>query len=220
MSNSIVNPDIMLQRWHRVFCSGVLLYPIVMHVMIVYDLLGAALLGLAAISMVAAVFALLNPRGRMQALPYLFIAAAVGAGFLSGNQFAVYLPSIVFNVFFASAFAYTLRTGDTPMIERFMRAHHGEQMGPELVRYARQLTYAWVMVCAVLALTSAVLAIFASLEIWSLFANVVSYAVVAALFIGQFIYGYFRHRAIAAMQIVPMAARVARRMTAGTPGRP
>jgi uncharacterized membrane protein len=219
MSNNTVSTNAALQRWRRALGSAVLLYPLAMHVFIVYELQAVALLGLAAISIAAAVFAWLDSGGRIQALPYLFIAAAAGTGLASGGEFALYLPSIVFNLVFAGVFGRTLRTGDIPMVERFMRVHHGENLVPELVRYARQLTVTWTVFCTVMALTSAVLMIFTSLETWSLFANVVNYVLIAALFIGQFVYGYVRYRAIAPMQIMPTAARVARRVTAGSSGR-
>jgi uncharacterized membrane protein len=220
MSNKPANPDAARAkvRRRRVLSSCVLLYPLLMHVLIVYQLQGAALLGLAAVGLTATVVAVLDGDGWQQALPYLVIAVAAGAALAAGNAFALYLPSIVVNLVFAGTFARTLRAGDTPMIERFMRLHHGEQMVPELVRYARQLTYIWAAFCAVMAITSAVLMIFTSLEAWSLFANVINYALVAALFIGQFVYGYLRYRAIAPAQIVPTAARMARRAASGGPG--
>jgi uncharacterized membrane protein len=104
------------------------------------------------------------------------------------------------------------------MIERFMRLHHGDQMPPALIRYARQLTYIWTACCGAMAVTAAVLAIFTSLEAWSLFANVIAYAIIGVLFLGQFIYGYYRFRALTPTQIMPTAARMARRAASGAPG--
>jgi uncharacterized membrane protein len=218
MSNNTANTDGALAvRRRRVLGSAVLLYPLLMHFLIVHGMHGAALLGLMAISLTAAAFALLDEKQRLQALPYLLIAMAAGVGLAAGNAFALYLPSIVFNLVFAGAFARTLRMGDVPMIERFMRLHHGDQMSPELVRFARQLTYVWAAFCAAMAAVSAALVVFTSLETWSLFANVINYALIAVLFIGQFVYGYLRHRAIAPTQIVPTAARMARRAASGGP---
>ncbi|HKQ30129.1 MAG TPA: hypothetical protein VJS66_02490 [Burkholderiales bacterium] len=214
MSNSIASTDgaYALQRWRRVFGVGVVLYPLAMHVLIVYGQLSMALFGLALVSLIAGVFALSDSRGKLQALSYALIAVAAAVGLVSGRDFAFYLPSIVFNLFFASVFALTLRSGETPMVERFMRVHHGEDMVPELVRFARHLTCLWAVFCIVMSITSAVLAVFASLEAWSLFANVINYALIVLLFIGQFVYGFLRHRALTPTEIVPTAARTAARM--------
>lgn len=218
MSNSTANTDGTLRRWRGALGSCVLLYPLVMHLLIVYDMLAIALLGLTLMSLIAAVPALLDSRNRWQALPYVFIALAAFVALMSGTDFALYFPSVVFNLVFAVAFGRTLRAGETPMIERFMHLHHSEKMHPGLVRYARQLTYMWAVCCATMALTAALLGIFTSLETWSLFANVINYAVIVVLFIGQFVVGYIRYRVLTPTQIVSTAARVARRAASGAPG--
>jgi len=213
MSNKTANTDgAALRHWRRAFSAGVLLYPLVMHVLIVYGRLAPALFGLMLISLVAGIFSLSDPYGKPQALCYVLVAVSAGIGLVSDREFAFYLPSIVFSLLIAGAFANTLRVGETPMIERFMRLQHGDDMPPALVRYARQLTVIWSVFCVAMALTSAVLAIFASLEAWSFFANVINYLLIVLLFIGQFIYGFLRHQALRPAEIVPTAARTVVRM--------
>jgi uncharacterized membrane protein len=211
MSSSSVSTERAAPRWQRVLGNSVLLYPLVMHFLIVHDHLAAALAGLAAMGLVAAAAALQQVSGRLQALLYLAIATAALVCLGAGIELALYLPPIVFNLMFALGFARTLRPGAVPMVERFMRLHHGEELSPALHRYARRLTLAWTALFVAGALTAILLAVFASIESWSLFANVINYLLIAALFIGQFVYGYFRYRALRARQIVPTAMRMARR---------
>lgn len=212
MSSSTANPERAAPRWQRVLGNSVFFYPLLMHFLIVEDQLAAALVGLAAMSLFAAVVALRQPRGWVQALPCGLIALVALTGLGGGHAYALYLPPVVFSLMFAVAFGRTLQSGVTPMIERFMRVHHGDGMTPTLVVYARQLTILWVSLFIAIAVVSIGLALFASLETWSLFANVIDYALVAALFFGQFIYGYLRHGVVdGPSQIVSTALRVARR---------
>jgi uncharacterized membrane protein len=210
MSSSSASTEHAAPRWQRVLGNGVFLYPPLMHFLIVNDQLATALAGLAAVSLLAAVAVLLQ-QGRLQALLYLAIAAAALVSLGAGLELALYLPPVIFNLIFALAFAQTLRVGAVPMVERFMRLHHGTDMAAALRRYARRLTIAWTGLFAAGAFTAVLLAVFASIESWSLFANLINYLLIAALFVGQFVYGYFRYRVMRWRQIVPTAVRVARR---------
>jgi len=198
-------------RWRRLLGNSVFLYPLLMHVLIVNGQVAAALLGLAAMALLAAASALQQPQGRAPALLYAAIAVAALISLGAGLELALYLPPVAFNLMFALVFARTLRAGAVPMIEHFMRLHHGHDMPPELRGYARRLTIVWTALFAAGALTALLLAVFAPLEMWSLFANVINYLLIALLFIGQFVFGYFRYRAMRARQIVPTVVRMARR---------
>ena len=210
-SNSASTERAGAPRWQRVLGNSVLLYPLLMHFLIIHGHLAAALIGLAAMGLVAAGAALQQPQGRWQALLYAAIAVAALVNLGAGSELALYLPPVAFNLLFAAVFARTLRAGAVPMVERFMRLHHGEDMTPALHRYARRLTIAWTVLFVAGALTAVLLAMFASLESWSLFANVINYLLIVLLFIGQFVFGYFRYRALRARQILPTVVRMARR---------
>jgi uncharacterized membrane protein len=203
----------------RALGNSVFLYPLLMHFLIVNDQLAFALIGLAATSLVAAVLSLQQPHARLQAFLYFALAGAALAGLGGANSLALYLPPVVFNLMFAAIFGRTLRAGETPLIQRFMRIYHGDAMPGPVVAYARQLTWIWTVLFVLAALTGAALAALADLETWSLFANVVNYALIAVLFVGQFVYGAWRFRLLQPTQIVPtllgVAQRAARRNSIG-----
>jgi uncharacterized membrane protein len=91
-------------------------------------------------------------------------------------------------------FGSTLRTGSTPLIERFMRRQYGDAMHPVLVPYARRLTWIWTLFLVAMALISIGLAVFGTLKAWSLFTNIVNYLLVAILFVAQFVYSRLHYR--------------------------
>jgi uncharacterized membrane protein len=113
----------------------------------------------------------------------------------------LFLPPILVNGFMAWVFGNTLRIGRTPLIERAIMVLHGpsKRVTGDVAAYARSLTLIWAVLFAFLATTNLVLAALANpggillsagldpritvpLGIWSLFANVLNYLIVAAFF--------------------------------------
>src|SRR5262249_45963160 len=88
----------------------------------------------------------------------------------------------------------TLLPGRTPLIEQVVHVLHDQGVAPEnaALVYARRLTLAWTILFVGLAVTNLLLALFASPEVWSLFANLIAYVIVVAFFAVE--YAYRRHR--------------------------
>jgi uncharacterized membrane protein len=126
----------------------------------------------------------------------LYVAAVRGQALL-----LLFLPPILINGSMAWLFGHTLRPGRMPLIERIIRALHGghDDIDATIVGYARRLTFAWTALFAALATVNLVLAALATpgglllvagisppvpvpLEAWSLFANVLNYLIVGAMF--------------------------------------
>ena len=116
------------------------------------------------------------------------------------------LPPVLLNGFMAWVFGRTLRDGRMPLIEIAARAMRGPgaQLGEEVVAYARGVTQAWTGLFVGLAVVNLVLALLARpagllrvagfdpavsvpLSAWSLFANLLSYLLIAALFAIEFV---------------------------------
>lgn len=133
-------------------------------------------------------------------------ASGVYAALASGTALSLLLlPPVLLNGFMAWVFGRTLRNGSMPLIERAARAMRGPGavLGDEVVAYARGVTQAWTGLFVVLAVVNMVLALLARpagllrvagfdpaisvpLGAWSLFANVLSYLFIAALFAIEF----------------------------------
>jgi uncharacterized membrane protein len=129
--------------------------------------------------------------------------AVVVAILASAPQLLLFSPPVVIPAFAAAAFAATLRRGREPAISRIARLERGP-LPPDLARYTRALTWIWAALLIAIAVVSLVLALFGSLSDWSLFTNIVSYVLMAALFFGE--YGYrrwhfpqYRHASLATL---------------------
>jgi len=90
-------------------------------------------------------------------------------------------------------FGQTLWHSKEPLVTRLARRVHGT-LPPELVAYTRRVTYAWCIFFASQVLVSALLFKFASIEVWSLFINVLNFPLLVLMFIGEHVYRVIRHR--------------------------
>jgi len=176
-----------------------ILFPLLVHLLILYKVPFVAVAGLVAASLLSFFTMLMLRQGpRMQfALVGMYVLlAAVGLlNLLTDTVYALYLPPLLINVGLMTVFGQTLRRDSMPLIERLMRMEYpGGDLPVALVRYARNLTRVWVGYFASIALVTLVLAVSAPLELWSLFANVLSYLFVLILFLAQYAYRALRYR--------------------------
>ena len=130
----------------------------------------------------------------------LYAAAAQGRTLL-----LLFLPPILINGLMAWVFGRTLRPGRTPLIERAIVALHGttDDVTADMLAYARRLTLVWACLFVALAAINLMLAVLANpgglllsvglhapvtvpLRVWSLFANVLNYLIVGALFVCEY----------------------------------
>ncbi len=82
-------------------------------------------------------------------------------------------------------FGRTLIAGRQPLCTRFAEAVHAP-LTPQHEIYARQVTLAWTLFFAVMALTSTLLFFLTSLSTWSVFANFLTPLLVVLVFIAEY----------------------------------
>jgi len=109
------------------------------------------------------------------------------------GQWVLYLPPIGINLALCWLFGRTLAPGRVPLIARFALMERGT-LTEELAAYTRRLTWLWTLLFAGAALASLVLTLSGDRDAWSLFTNLVNYLLVAALFLGEFVYRRLRFR--------------------------
>jgi len=103
------------------------------------------------------------------------------------------LPSILIYSALLWTFARTLVPGREALITRLARHVHGT-LPDDIAAYTRQVNWAWCIFFAAMALTSLLLFAFAALPTWSLFVNVLSLPLIAAMFVVEYVYRVLRYR--------------------------
>jgi len=147
----------------------------------------------------------------LRARPPAFVGVLVAAATLlallwrAGNaHLPLMLPPVLFNAALGLYFARSLAPGRMPLIERIVRAlNDGQVRHPDVPAYARRLTAMWAVLLLGLAVINAVLGLLATpegllhsfgftpwpavpLALWSLFANLLNYLIVAVVFLGEY----------------------------------
>lgn len=103
------------------------------------------------------------------------------------------LPSVLVYAGLLWMFARTLAPGREALVTRLAREVRGT-LPDELTGYTRQVTWAWCVFFAAMALASLLLFVFAPLQTWSLFVNVLGLPLVAAMFLAEYVYRVVRYR--------------------------
>jgi uncharacterized membrane protein len=89
------------------------------------------------------------------------------------------------NLMLAAVFGATLARDRQALVTRFAEAVHGS-LTPEVVRYTRQVTWAWMLFFLVVSLISSVLFLFVGIEAWSIFANFLSFPLIVLMFVVEY----------------------------------
>ena len=140
------------------------------------------------------------------------VVAVAAAWYASlGTRTAVVLPSVAFNLLLLWFFGRTLVGDRVPLVTAIARFVH-TTLKPELERYARSVTWMWCGFFVAMAAASCLLAAFASLAVWSFFANVLVYPLVALTFLAEYAH---RRRRFPAHDHVPPLALLRRLVKAG-----
>lgn len=116
-------------------------------------------------------------------VPFAALAAAALVQ-IDAISLVLFVPPVLLNAWLAWLFGHTLAGGRTALIERLVRLLQppGVALEPGVVRYAQRLTRAWTSLFVALGATNLALAILAPRDVWSLFANLLNYAIVAVFF--------------------------------------
>lgn len=114
------------------------------------------------------------------------MAVALWATLLVRLDWIYLIQHIACNSMLCWFFAQTLFGDRTPLITTLARTIHPD-MPDDVVRYTRKVTFAWVIFFAMQVLVSLVIFYVASIETWSMFANILNWPLVILMFVVEYI---------------------------------
>ena len=128
-------------------------------------------------------------------------AATTVSGWPSAARMLLLLPQLGICLGLAWTFGHTLFPGREPLVTRMSRSVHGALPAP-IVAYTRNVTLAWTLFLSAMAIISMLLYLFASLSLWSWFANLLFLPSVGLMFLAEYAYRtlrypWFHHASIA-----------------------
>ena len=168
-------------------------WPLSLHYAILFAPAWPARVNAAALALAALLWAIAEARTSVSLVATALIVL-LGGVVAYMPQLLLFAPPVILNAAAAALFGASLRAGHEPLISRFARRARGGMLPLDLAAHARLVTWLWTLLLAGMAFVAAGLALWAPLELWSLFTNVVAYVLIAALFIGEYVYRRLRFR--------------------------
>ena len=148
-----------------------------------------ALVAIAPVLVIALLLAWRSPQRPLMLGVLALLCVALWAGWSALEQhFGVvyWLQHVGMQIILFMTFARTLMAGRQPLCTRFAEAVHVAPLTPQHIIYARQVTVAWSLFFAAMALISTLLFFLTSLSTWSIFANFLTLPLVALMFIVEY----------------------------------
>lgn len=127
-----------------------------------------------------------------------------------GPAYPLFLAPVLINSSLFILFGRSLLPGQTPLITQMSNSEYGETR-PELAVFTRRLTIIWCGFFVIMLLESILLAKYATLEVWSLFTNILNYLFILVLFIGGYLYQIVRFNQYEHTSPLQLILRIARR---------
>jgi uncharacterized membrane protein len=158
-----------------------------------------ALVAIAPVVLIALALAWRSPRRFILLGVLVLLCIALWAGWSAlENHFGLvyWLQHVGLQLILFITFGRTLLAGRQPLCTRFAEAVHA-LVTPQHEIYARQVTIAWTLFFAAMALASTLLFFLAPLATWSVFANFLTLPLVALMFIAEY---WVRRRVLPDMQ--------------------
>ncbi|MEX2497160.1 MAG: hypothetical protein WD448_13780 [Woeseia sp.] len=174
-----------------VFILAVATYPFIIFFGI--QVLPPSFLGLMLLMLLTMRYGVLLPKERQMLLPLLllFFVYAIAATLVRSTEMLLYYPALV-NFSLLVIFAASLRRGE-PLLLRIVRAR-GVTISRYGPAYLYRLTMVWAGFFAVNGLVS-MWTVALSIEVWTLYNGLISYALIAALVGGEYVFrGYYKRR--------------------------
>lgn len=134
-------------------------------------------------------------------LPLAIAALCLLSITLSNLLFVKFYP-VLMNLSVAAVFAVSLTQPETFIEKLAVRFKGDEAKRPEARHYMRNLTAVWVFVLLANAAVATLTALYASTQVWALYNGVISYVLMAVLFIGEVIFRGFYKRGLLRHQTV------------------
>ena len=123
-------------------------------------------------------------------LAWLVLQAWRGGGVAPGTLYLLQHAGV--HAALATVFGLTLRAGQEPLVTALARRVHGS-MTPPMADYSRKVTIAWTVYFAAMAALSVVLHALLPLDVWAVFANLVTPVAMVVLFVGEYLLRYHLH---------------------------
>ena len=166
------------------------IYPVVAHVAILMDQIVFAV-----IYLLSAIYVnnlrMLFSRSLLEQGVVVSLFAVLSYLLLSTNveTWVIYLPPVLIPAWLAYVFIQSL-FGDKAFITQIAERMEDEPLGEQQIRYTKRVTALWGFVFLAMIVEAVSLAIWAPFDVWSWWAHIGNYVIIAILFLIEIVFRY------------------------------
>ncbi len=113
--------------------------------------------------------------------------AAVVIGILADPMYLLFVPPVAVPLLISWGFIRTLLPGQVPLVTDIGERARGP-LSDAMKRYTRGVTLMWAVSLVIMGCWAILIPIFGTIDLWSIFTNIVNQVLVASLFFGEFVY--------------------------------
>lgn len=103
------------------------------------------------------------------------------------ESWVIYSVPVVIQLSLAYAFGHTLFHGRVALVTQIATKMRGQELDARAIDYTRVVTWIWTVLFIGIAIECVLLSNFASHKTWSLFANLLNYLIIIAMFVVEYI---------------------------------
>ncbi len=181
-------------------------YPISLHLTILQGYTQAAVWLLLILAIAHSLLIIIAGQRRLTELSAPAIAIIAVISLFLNDATVLYLPPILIAGGLLFLFGRTLMPGEEDLISAFAKRVEGES-DEVVLKYTRRLTWVWTLFFAAMLIESIVLALFAPIDTWSLFTNLINYLLIAGLFLLELLYRMFHFRRLPSLSTLKQVFR-------------
>lgn len=182
MSNTGPNKKVSLRR-AVLTTAATIAIPVLIHVGAVSQ---QPLAAATALSLLLLPFVLADVRHARYGRAGLLLLGTAALWLLLGGMPLLYATPVAIHLALCALFAATLLPGRKPLISAYVELQY-DSVSVATYRYTRRITAAWAVFFGLMAAQSLLLALFAPVEVWSLFVNLLNYFLVLAVFVIEYL---------------------------------
>lgn len=148
-----------------------------------------AFLAIAPLTLISLVLAWRSPRRMVMLAVLVLVCVALWTQWLALEHhygLVYWLQHVGMQLILLIIFGRTLIAGRQPLCTRFAEAVHAAPLTTQHEIYARQVTIAWTLFFASMALISSMLFFLAPLATWSIFANFFTLPLIVMMFVAEY----------------------------------
>lgn len=166
---------------------AVVAYPFVVHISVLQGYVAPPAIYLSILLFSFALVNIVHKHLIMAVTALIIFGTIVTLIIMRKESWVIYSVPVVIQLSLAYAFGHTLFHGRVALVTQIATKMRGQDLDARTIAYTRAVTWIWTVLFIGIAIECVLLSNFATHKTWSLFANLLNYVIIIAMFVVEYI---------------------------------